>query len=62
MPGTPPVSGETALPDEVTAGLRAANARLRELLAQRDAQAADSIWRAPRRQGWSDARLPNCPR
>jgi transposase len=34
----PPVPGEVASPDEVIAGLRAANARLRELLAGRDAQ------------------------
>jgi len=33
----PPVPGEAGSPDEVIAGLRAANARLRELLAERDA-------------------------
>jgi transposase len=32
------MSGEAASPDEVIAGLRAANARLRELLAERDGQ------------------------
>ena len=36
VPGTPPVPGEAASPDEVIAGLRAANARLRDLLAERD--------------------------
>ena len=36
--GTPPVSGELAEVREVIAGLRAANARLRELLAERDAR------------------------
>ncbi len=34
MPGTPPVPGEAASPDGVVAGLRIANARLRELLAE----------------------------
>lgn len=38
MPDTPLVPGEAASPDEVIAGLRAANAGLRELLAERDAQ------------------------
>jgi uncharacterized small protein (DUF1192 family) len=37
VPDTP---GKAALPDEVTAGLRTANARLRELLAERDAHIA----------------------
>jgi transposase len=37
VPDTP---GEAASPDEVTAGLRTANARLRELLAERDAHIA----------------------
>jgi len=36
--GTPPVPGEAASPDDVVAGLRIANARLRELLAGRDTQ------------------------
>ena len=38
MPGTSPVPGEAASPDEVVAGLRIANARLRELLAERNTQ------------------------
>jgi transposase len=37
----PPAAGEAAAPGEVIAGLRAANARLRELLADRDAQIAE---------------------
>ena len=36
--GMPPVSGELAEVREVSAGLRAANERLRELLAERDAR------------------------
>jgi hypothetical protein len=35
-----PVTGGAVAPDEVIAGLRAANARLRELLAERDARIA----------------------
>ena len=38
MAGTPPVPGEAASPVNVVAGLRIANARLRELLAERDTQ------------------------
>ena len=38
MAGTPPVPGEAASPDDVVADLRIANARLRELLAERDTQ------------------------
>jgi hypothetical protein len=40
VPDTPGVPGEAASPDEVIAGLRTANARLRELLAERDAHIA----------------------
>jgi hypothetical protein len=40
VPDTSCVPNETASPDEVIAGLRAANARLRELLAERDAHVA----------------------
>ena len=40
MPDTPAVPGEAAAADEVIAGLRAANARLRGLLAERDARIA----------------------
>jgi aquaporin Z len=36
VPDTPAVPGEAAAPAETVAGLRAANARLRELLAERD--------------------------
>ena len=36
MPDTPPVPGEAAALAEMVAGLRTANARLRELLAERD--------------------------
>jgi transposase len=43
VPDTP---GEAASPDEVIAGLRAANARLRELLAERDAQIAHLLAQA----------------
>jgi transposase len=38
VPDTPVVPGEAAASDEVIAGLRAASARLRELLAERDAR------------------------
>ena len=41
VPDTPSVPGETAAPEQVIAGLRAANMRLRELLAERDAQIAE---------------------
>jgi transposase len=41
VPDTPLVPGEAAVLAETVAGLRAANARLRELLAERDAQAAE---------------------
>ena len=41
MPDMPLVPGEAAALAETAAGLRAANARLRELLAERDAQIAD---------------------
>ncbi len=40
VPDKPPVPGEAASPDEVIAGLRAANARLREQLAARNAHIA----------------------
>ncbi len=36
VPDTPRVPGEAASPDEVIAGLRAANSQLRELLAEKD--------------------------
>ncbi len=41
MPDTPRAPGEAGSPEEVIAGLRAANARLGELLDQRDAQVAE---------------------
>jgi transposase len=40
VPDTPGVHGEAALADEVIAGLRMANTRLRELLTERDAHIA----------------------
>ena len=40
MPDTPPVPGEAAALAETVAGLRTANTRLRELLAERDARVA----------------------
>jgi hypothetical protein len=43
---TPPVAGEAASPDEVIAGLRTANARLRGLLAERDAHIAHLLAQA----------------
>jgi transposase len=43
VPGTSPEPGEPAVLDETVAGLRAANARLRELLAERDVLIAD-LW------------------
>ena len=46
MPDTSRVPGEAASPDEVIAGLRAANARLRELLAERDAHIAQLLAQA----------------
>ncbi len=46
MPDMPTVAGEAASPDEVIAGLRAANARLRELLAERDARIAHLLAQA----------------
>ena len=45
MPDTSPVPGEAAAPDQLIAGLRAANARLRELLAERDGQIAELLVR-----------------
>jgi transposase len=41
VPDTPLVPGEAVSPEKVIAGLRAANARLRELLAERDAQVSE---------------------
>ena len=38
VPDTPPVPGDAAAADAVITGLRAANARLRGLLAERDAR------------------------
>jgi transposase len=46
VPDTSRVPGEAASPDEVIAGLRAANARLRELLAERDAHIAHLLAQA----------------
>ena len=46
MPDAPRVSGEVGSPDEVIAGLRAANARLRELLEERDAHIAQLLAQA----------------
>jgi chromosome segregation ATPase len=40
VPDTPPVPGEAAALAETVAGLRTANTRLRELLAERDARVA----------------------
>jgi len=45
VPVAPRVSGEVGSPDEVIAGLRAANARLRELLEERDAHIAQLLAR-----------------
>jgi transposase len=45
VPDTSPVPGEAAAPDQLIAGLRAANARLRELLAERDGQIAELLVR-----------------
>lgn len=41
VPDTPPVPGDAAAAGELIAGLRAANARLRDLLAERDARIAE---------------------
>ena len=46
VPDTSRVPGEAASPDEVIAGLRTANARLRELLAERDAHIAHLLAQA----------------
>jgi len=46
VPGTPPAPGDAAAADELVRGLRAANARLRDLLEQRDARIADLEARA----------------
>ena len=58
MPDTPPVPGEASSPDEVIAGLRAANARLGELLDQRDAHVASSGMLA---QMWMAANMGTPP-
>jgi hypothetical protein len=49
--GTPPVPGEAASPDDVVAGLRIANARLRELLAERGHAGYGAGWAAGRAAG-----------
>ena len=41
VPDTPPAPGDAAAADELIRGLRAANARLRDLLAERDTRIAD---------------------
>ena len=46
VPDRPGVPGEAASADEVIAGLRMANARLRELLAERDAHVAQLLAQA----------------
>jgi len=60
VPDTPSVPGETAAPEQVIAGLRAANMRLRELLAERDAQIAElpvRVGQVSLRRRWRSCRL-----